>query len=60
MPTTLTPPDTKRCAPQNKTSDDVTQNYFHDVKINFQTMKIYFHDVKIDFQALKITFRRVA
>jgi len=30
------------------------QNYFHVMKINFQTVKIYFHDVKIDFQSLKI------
>ena len=30
------------------------ENYFHDVKINFQSVKIYFHDVKIDFQTMKI------
>ena len=37
-----------------KTFRNVSENYFHDVKINFQTVKIYFHDVKIDFQSLKI------
>ena len=44
---------------ENKTPDDATQNYFHDVKINFQTVKIYFHDVKINFQTMKIVLDHV-
>ena len=44
---------------ENKTLDNATQNYFHDVKINFQTVKIYFHDVKINFQTMKIVLDHV-
>ena len=39
---------------REQTRRDRKENYFHDVKINFQSVKIYFHDVKIDFQTMKI------
>ena len=54
MAPTLQQDNGKNERTRKETRRDRKENYFHDVKINFQSVKIYFHDVKIDFQTLKI------